>query len=216
MRPPPNQWPDDTPTEMVLFFAQSVQEMLNGSTYESFRAPTLEAVGRLHEAQSLIANVIADRLPHRTLDPVLEELVSSLNNDTTAKAIILEEIELLTDTIKANGDIDDIGNKIRYVFRHLIGSYKKRSEERMLNLLEIGKEKIQLRSILGNYCSFLVNEGYHPLHISNIAAKIFFDESEIKESKSLVETFFSQFDQERRRLMYTRESAAILVDLLNY
>lgn len=100
MRPVKNLWPNTDGANNMKFFAQLMRDMLRRDAFESFRAPSLDTLTRLTELSCVLEDVSVQRLPSVALDPIIEELIWSLQRDPVAKDIAGEGIESLNQAIK--------------------------------------------------------------------------------------------------------------------
>lgn len=82
---PTNAWPTTKAAQGTKFFAQSMRTFLDRESFEGFRAYSLDTIGRLKEAITLLQDILAKRVRESALAPVLNELIWSIENDDAAK-----------------------------------------------------------------------------------------------------------------------------------
>ena len=97
---PANTWPATKASNGTKFFAQAMRAFLDKNSFEGFRAYSLDTIGRLREADTLIEDILAKRVREPALQPVLDELIWSITNDDAASTIAPSECQILVDLCK--------------------------------------------------------------------------------------------------------------------
>lgn len=82
------RWDLGPATEGVLYLAQRLQEMLLHYTLDGFQASVMDSRLLCNEARLLLREAEDGSVPHRALQPVLDELGLSLSGDTVARALV--------------------------------------------------------------------------------------------------------------------------------
>ncbi|WP_439497919.1 hypothetical protein [Bosea sp. (in: a-proteobacteria)] len=200
MRPPKNKWPDTDGSRGVLMFAQLMSEMLEPSTFESFRVFSLDTNARLREALQQIGDVRRQRVPKVTLDPIMEELDWSFTKDSAATSLASLEIGALKRVAKdKNTSLEDFRSHIRLVRKLTSDSYKRKIEDLLINIFDKPNEKIELRKLTGFYCSHIVNIGYSRKHISETVQRYFFETDIRRIGRATLTKFFREFDGKEKK-----------------
>lgn len=196
-------------------FAQLMSEMLTATTFESFRVYSLDTNARLREALQLCEDVRRLRVPRAVLEPVVEELNWSFGKDSAAKALASAEIESMTKVLRdKNGfAIDDMASHIRLILKLISPTYKSKLEELILAIFDQAHQKIELRKLVGFYCSHLINLGYSRRHVLEVVETFFFAAPIQRIGRSTLSRFFREFDGREKRFIVL---AAISQDLSRY
>lgn len=84
---PPTTFPNTNAGRGTKFFAQAIRGYLDEDSFEGFRAYSLDTIARLREADELIGEILGKRVTSAALNPVLEELRWSLENDDAAQQL---------------------------------------------------------------------------------------------------------------------------------
>ncbi|MGN6284665.1 MAG: hypothetical protein ACTHM2_05900 [Afipia sp.] len=199
VRPPKNAWPKTYESRGVLMFAQLMAEMLTPSSFESFRVYSLDSIARLREALRAIRDVKLDRVPRQTLNPILEEIIWSLDKDPVVKQLAAHEIDALHRTSKPNASLDTLAANIRLISRLIGKAYKSALEHKITELLPNSKQRVEFRQTTGFYCSHLINLGYARPHILEIVNRHFFDSDLASAAPDHLTSFFAEFDGEEKK-----------------
>lgn len=91
-----SRWTLGEPTNGLLFFAQRVDELLLDFSLDTYKPPALNAPFLCSEAIELIGEIDKGFMEPANLDPVLDELVWSVQGDSVAKALLDTGIEYYT------------------------------------------------------------------------------------------------------------------------
>jgi hypothetical protein len=176
VRPVKNTWPETEASRGVMFFAQLMREMLATYSFESFRVHSLDTLARLDEALVVIADVSAQRLPLAALEPILQELIWSLQKDPVAQTIASEVVTEISDKFKAGAkrDIRDLRAGVELLRKRLLPEYRNSLEHKIVELFDKIDARVKLRSTVAAYCSYLINRGYSKLYLANLIEKTYF------------------------------------------
>lgn len=74
-------WNDDCKKNGLLFFAESMEEMLFHHSHDSFKVPTLNFKFLCYDILSAIKNINSDILDAGNLVPLIDELMSFYEKD---------------------------------------------------------------------------------------------------------------------------------------
>jgi hypothetical protein len=200
VRPPPNIWPHTNGSRGVLFLAQLLSEMLTPTTFESFRAFSLDTNARLREALELADDVRRSRIPQPALRPVIEELLWSFSKDSACRALAPAEIESLRSVVKGKTDfpLDAFQSHLKLLIKLISPNYKTKLEELILDIFADSKQKIEIRKLIGFYCSHIINLGYSRRYILGVVNQFFFGNPIRRIGRSTLQRFFRKFDAKPR------------------
>ena len=202
MRPQINSWPNTNGSRGVLMFAQQMKEMLTPTTFESFRAYSLDTTARLREAYWLAEDVRKKRIPKAVLNPVVAELEWSFSKDSAVQELASNEVESLN-RLMAMQDMSLAGfsSHIKLIRKLTSVSYKAKLEEIILSVFADDKQRIELRKLTGFYCSHLLNLGYKRRHILEVVDDSFFEDDVQRAGANSLKSFFKKFDAKVKKFV---------------
>lgn len=192
-----SHWENVTKLEGLLFFAQTVDEMLFEYTLDSYKPMALNCRLLCIECLSTIGEIKDGFMPKKNLQSVLEELKWSLEKDIAAKSILGKKFEFYLNQIKPNEiKLNALENIIKFIHNHFSErKYLKEVKKCLYQLVVEGKQKEKIKNLTSSLLTELINYGYHPNHIDYQNYHFFFDTSkdqEIKDVKQLKD-FFNLF-----------------------
>lgn len=207
LRPARNKWPDTESARGVMFVAQLFREMLDPSSFESFRVTTLDVVSRLNELSVLLDDATEGRIPPASLEPALSELSWSMKVDPVLCHIASSEANEFADYCgnKNNSKSPDLRYLSSYVSllkKRIVPTYRKVLEDEIYDQYLIPKGRIKLRILVSFYCSHLVNIGYTKRHIAEVVQQRFFSQPILKVEKRTLSRFFSGFSGEEKNYRF--------------
>ncbi len=188
--------------DCLLFFAQTIDEMLFDYTLDSYKPLALNTRLLCIECLSTIEEVKGDFMPKRNLASIIEELRWSLNRDLAARDLLGKKFEYYLRQLKPN----EIKLKeLETIINHLYGffddrKYLKQIEKILIKLVKENKEKKNIKKLTNCYISELVNYGYNVNHIYFQNNMFFFNQNKrksIEKAEEIVE-FFKIFDFETK------------------
>jgi len=189
-----SHWENLSDLEGLLFFAQTVDEMLFEYTLDSYKPMALNCRLLCIECLSTIGEIKDGYMPKKNLQSVLEELKWSLEKDIAAKNILGKKFEFYLSQIKPNEiKINELENIIKFILNHFSErKYLKEVRKSLFNLVKDGSQKEKIKNLTSSFLTELINNGYHPNHIDYQNYHFFFDtnkEQKIKEIKQLKDFF---------------------------
>lgn len=188
--------------------------MLTASTFESFRVYSLDTNARLKEALELCEDIRRQRIPQAVLEPIVEELNWSFEKDSAVKALAAQEILSLSKVIKAKGfPVEAMASHIRLILKLISQAYKGKLEELILARFDQTNQKIEIRKLVGFYCSCIINLGYSRRHVAMVVAEFFFSNNIQRIGRSTLSRFFREFDGREKRFVVF---ASVTKDLGTY
>lgn len=173
-------------------------EMLTPTTFESFRAFSLDTITRIDEAVSLIAEIQTDKIPRVAIDPVIAELNWSLEQDPIAQQFAGAEISVMGDTTRSGQYTPAELSAQLVLIRKLVNRhYKKELESRICELLLTNK-RLDFRKACSFYCSHLINIGYSKTFLARLVDRFFFQRDISKIEIRSLSRFFRLLDGKER------------------
>lgn len=200
MRPPKNKWPDTPRARGTLFFAQQMAEMLSSGSFESFRALSLDILARLKEAINVIDDVQEDRVPSIALEPVLKELIWSIESDTAIKTICPDEAKVVCEALSSQKiNVRSLRQHVVFLRERISGTYKSILENEILDSFQDPNSRIKQRNATSSWCSHILNVGYSRDFILEYLQDTFFSQDMIRPGSATLRKFFARFDSEKRK-----------------
>lgn len=188
--------------------------MLTASTFESFRVYSLDTNARLKEALELCDDVRRQRVPRAVLEPIAEELNWSFGKDSASRALAATEVDSLLKILRGNSfPIEAIVSHIKLILKLIGPSYKAKLEELILAIFDQPQQKIELRKLVGFYCSHLINLGYSRHYVLDVVNTFFLSGPIQRIGRSTLSRFFREFDGREKRFIVL---AAVTRDLSGY
>lgn len=201
MNPATNEWPDTVGAEGVKFVAQAIRDLVNVSSFESFRVMSLDTPSRLSEAQKLLSDIGAGALPKAAFEPVAKELRWSIEIDPAIHHKRHDEIRLLGEYLKSlqstdKMDVELLSRHIALVERKLLSIYKDRLEYLITEKFNEPARRGELLHVISFYVSHLINIGYARSYISDLIESRFFKGDVGKAGIPTIRRLFSAFSGE--------------------
>ncbi len=211
-----SHWESLEKNKGLLFFAQSMEEMLFHYGHDSLKVPALNFRFLCFETRSVIVKINDGILDKGNLQPLIKELLESFNNDPVAKSLYGADFNSLFFSKTAQGEIDrgfkvnnkdldlnadkisvvldyliadmDIDDKYYTTLKSMIISNMKNESCTMENMDEI----YQLTRIL---LVDLINYSYNQEFIYMVVMDLFFNSSKpVCGIEETLNRFFSYFD----------------------
>lgn len=198
MQNPPNKWPATPAGRNGLYVAQSMREMLDQASYESFRVPTLNLISRAHELLRLCNQAKNERIPPRALTAPLDELLWSLRSDPVAPLLIPKETAHFTAHIKTlnlqnPADLQKIYRFVQILNDRLAPKYREKLINEILSSYNSDR-KNYIRSLLHALFSQFIFEGWDERFLLYEVETRFFNDDIGKVEKRTFERFLRSFD----------------------
>lgn len=199
LRPPAKAWPQSDAARGTLFFAQLLRELISTGTYESFRAFSLDSVGRLREATTVVGQVKKDIIPRAALTPILEELAATFPTDTVVSAVCGPQVAVIAERLSSqNTSLRDIESYLKYLQGALRQGYKARIEAEIIRLIPLTNRRSELRNAVNLYCSHILNMGYTRRYITDCIDESFFARTVKRVRSETVRSFFGKLSGRKR------------------
>lgn len=194
MRVLPKVWMEKE-FEGVVFFIQSVDEMVFNYSYDSYRAPSMNTYFRLQEGMVVLTDVISKELNRKIARPVIEEIAWSLRNDLVAREIIgLLDLEYLSNKLESQiENLDECLKLVHYIFGKIENKYMQCLSPLILKTVLEPNKKEDIYKLAQCFCSSVLGGGYGRQYIMSCLRTLFFQgkrpESPIEAAKSFIEIF---------------------------
>jgi hypothetical protein len=200
MRIPKHKWPDTDGSRGILMFSQQMSEMLNPTSYESYRVYTLCTVSRLYESLVVLEDVKQNRVHKLALDPVFAELVWSLGRDPVVASRAKDEIAAFIRLLESKQySLAEATAHITLLIKLIEKNYKGDLERSLLDSFDNPKTRNDYRRTTAFYCSHLVNRGYSKTHIARRIDALFFAKDMQRTGAPALKRFFGEFREKRSK-----------------
>lgn len=201
MKPATNLWPNTTLARHILFIAQSMREVIDQKTFESFRLQTLDLLSRIKEVINLLEQLEEGHVRRATVLPALAELNHSLSIDPLTGLIPqyeLAEYQKVIQSFKKGGDFDpkQLKQLSIFVISQFDENYKRALESELIASVDKPHERQRLRRLIQAYFAYLVNSGYSKPHISKEIERVFFSNDVRRADARFLKKFLARFDGE--------------------
>jgi hypothetical protein len=168
---------------------------------------TFDLTSRLTEISKVSRDIRAERVPVRTLDPCLAELISTMAEDPVASDLFGREIRLLQSDFspgKVNEtNLSNVGRFVRSLHAKATKDsvYKAATRLALLEAIKGTKNSDLIRSLVNRFCSILINEGYSRQYIATEIEDKFFQENIVRIESRTLDRFLSKFDGADRKFI---------------
>jgi len=162
-----SHWTNLKDLDCLLFFAQSIDEMLYDFTLDSYKPLALNSRLLCIEVLNTIDEVKGEFMPKKNLQSILEELKWSLEKDYAAKQLFGKKFDYYLREIKPSAiRLNELETTIKHIYgffedRKYLDQIKKSIKELIIE----NKEKVKLKRLTNSFVTELINYGYNPNHI---------------------------------------------------
>ncbi len=201
MIPPSNSWPNTPLGTGLLLFAQTMRELLDEQSFESFRAYSLDTPSRLDEAIQVLEDIKSVKLPKKAFEPILSELIWSFESDPLLGDSLKSEISFLKDQLNLDKFLpEEVQTKIEIFKRNYCANYKEKLENAMISIIANERRRNSLRELTSLYCTHILNLGYSRRFVFENVVKHFFERDILRSRTSLLVSFFDKFSGIKKKL----------------
>lgn len=231
-------WSNDLMDKGLVFFAQSIEEMLFHHSHDSFKVPTLNFKFLCYDILETISNIEDNTLDAGNLHPLIDEFKISYKRDPIIQTLFGNNIETIFEQKNEQGvykstfsDIcrertsENTRIKLKKVLVYLIeelnndDKYYKSLVARIRELVKLPidqENENELHTLSQILLSELVNRSYSIEFLYNAAIDTFFFEENICDAEKTFDKFIQIFTFKKREyVVYFPVSAGIKDDLLN-
>lgn len=197
-----NHWTDTNALEGLLFFSQSVDEMLFDYTLDSYKPSALNSHLLCLECLTQITEVKNGFIQKKNLQSIVDELKFSLNADLAAKSILGAKLEFYISQL--NSAVNNL-EKLKILVSFFLNQFDKKKylekiKQQLTIYIQSGKNKTKIRSLTNSLLTELINYGYHPNNIYYQNSNYFFNSSKKAtiSSVSEISEFLNLFNFEKK------------------
>lgn len=194
-----NQWPVNSNSRNLLFFAQIMGELTCYTSWDNYRAYTLDTIARLEDLSKVAKDIDSEEVRQKHLADVKDEAIWSLENDPIVKEIFGDRLIDLINSIRQNNlSNSDLTHRSSYLIDQISNAYQNTAEKLIKAACFNGNKKVEtrhkIRQLASCYCSFLLRKGYNKSYIEEKIDEHFFKKNHKRFTKQPIEKFFNCFD----------------------
>lgn len=162
-------WVADPQYRSVLFFTQTLDEMVWEEAREMYRIPALNTYHRCLELVGAASEIFAKGLPHGILDPMFEEFLYFAERDPVVKRSYRNHFGQLQTLCKSTSSYAARISTVKLFFSKICAQYFKNCRNLIEDLINenVVDHNSELYICIGIFSSYLLNEGVSALYISN-------------------------------------------------
>lgn len=202
MKLPAQRWPDTDLSRGMLFFTQTIKDLLSRDTFESYRAFSLATPARLTECIQLCREEKKGRVAEAAVKPALDEASWSIKRDPVYQECF-SEIELgeISQRISGQSTLDEKIKTLKYCLKIKPIDYKLRLEENIKRAIDDPNKRIYLYATIIFYVSFLINIGYRRSYIERVNETQLFAQNIIRTKRGKLDSIFNKFDLKEKKFI---------------
>lgn len=182
--------------EGLVVFASLIDEMTFNYSCDSYKAPALNVISLLDEAEETVLNIEKGIIKEEGMRSVLAELTHSIQIDGVM-VDLLQGLGLshLAENAWMNFTNREILNRIALLKELKIGNlYFSKLKERLSSLIKIGKEKKEIENLTRIFVTHLKYMGYSEEYIYATNLDFFFSSSTHIVDENAVDCYFALYD----------------------
>lgn len=199
------KWSKDPELEGLLFFAQSVYDMLFDYTLDSYKVPALNTHSRCLEGLVFTDMVSRGLIPQKyqkSLEPIIDEFLWSFKNDQIINGLFGKKKEPYVREVESRKDKSkELKNILNLIADLLSSNYFEEAKKQLRTVIcEEPNKKDLIYSLTHSLLPELIYSGYSKGFIFYKTKSFFFDSdipSEINSPKQL-DKYLNEFDLEEK------------------
>lgn len=160
--------------EGLLFFAQSINELLFDYTIDTYKIPALNSRSLTEESLHSIEDCEANFLKYGTIKPIIKELEDRLQKDLVVIEILKDYFEEFLKFLRTDNSLPDLKTKIMFLNNKIRDSYLSMSKVLLKKAILNPKEKEKIAGLTRIFITELISQGYAPEFIYFESERFFF------------------------------------------
>jgi len=174
-----DNWTHDDKLEGLLFFAQTIREMVSRYTIDSYKAPVFNSHSICGEILDVIEEIEQGFLHERSLDPLKEELIWNLQDDPIVRKILGYRYAPIMDELKQADSHKKIQSIVKPILNLIERSYLQEIQIQLIESVKIPKQKEKITQLSKIFISELVFDGYSQEYLHQEIMYYFFSNQKI-------------------------------------
>lgn len=189
-------WSFSSKLEGLAVFANLIDEMTFNYNCDSYKAPALNIISLLDEAQETVLDIENGMIKEEGMRSVLEELTHSFNTDDVMKELLRGlGLSYLGSNFWTNLTNREILNSIELLKQLNIGTlYYEKLKETLSALIKSGKEKKKIENLTRVFVTHLKYLGYSEEYIYAVNLNFFFSPGTNITDENAVDLYISLYD----------------------
>ncbi len=189
-------WNFSSKLDGLIVFANLIDEMTFNYTYDSYKAPALNIISLLDEAEETVLDIEKGMIKEEGVRSVLEELTHSFKNDKVISEVLKGMgLSHLTGNPWMNYTHTEILNCIALLKQLKVGDlYFTKLKERLSCLIKVGKEKKEIENLTRIFVTHLKYMGYSEEYIYAVNQNFFFSSMTNIVDENAVDLYLTRYD----------------------
>ncbi len=194
-------WISRPEADTLLYFVQLIETLLNNQSPDGLRVVSLDSYHRLREVERtwMEATVASIQINFSAL---FEELQAYLSRDPIVTHEFASEWTAIVPRLKsAGGRPENAVEGVRFLAAKLAPAYLRKCRDYLVEATRHGRPRNRrdFRFVTENFCSHLLNAGYHPESIHFRVRRTFFERNLEQSPERELQSFFAYFPHQSRR-----------------
>ena len=192
LKPRIDNWDEDEELNGLLLFAQLIDEMLFDYTIDTYKPPVLNTHSLCEELLDAIDEVKEGFLKEKSIEPIKEELVWSLQNDPAAKSVLGYRYNIILNYLRSSNNFNELSSNVAPLKNLLDLIYIDEIKKELKELVETPTDKEKITTLSKILISELLSNGYSQQYIFFETRKYFFQTQRIY-SPHQIDEYLSKF-----------------------
>lgn len=182
--------------ECLLLFATLIDEMTFNYTYDSYKAPALNVVSLLNEAEETLLNIGRDIIREEGVRSVMEELSYAISSDEIFKQILDRYgLSYIASDAWLSSSHSDFINCFAFIKQIKIAEiYFWELKSNLSSLVKSNREKKKIENLTRIFVSYLCYLGYSEEFIYMVTTEFFFSPASNVIDVNTVDLFLNIFE----------------------
>jgi hypothetical protein len=168
------KWDLNPEIEGLLFFAQTIDELLFDYTIDTYKIPALNSRTLTLELLSSIKDLESGFLRKGAIEPMVRELTDALNKDPVIRVVVGNHFEELLGSLGDYQHTKKLTTAVEYLVNTADDSYFLTSVKLLKEAIHTPREKDKIARLTRIYINELISRGYAPQYIYFESDRFFF------------------------------------------
>ena len=189
-------WNFSSKLDGLIVFANLIDEMTFNYTYDSYKAPALNIISLLDEAEETVLDIEKGMIKEEGVRSVLEELTHSFKSDKVISDVLQGMgLSHLAENPWMNFTHTEILNCIALFKQLNVGDvYFTKLKERLSRLIKVGKEKKEIENLTRIFVTHLKYMGYSEEYIYAVNQNFFFSSMTNIVDENAIDLYLTLYD----------------------